>query len=189
MQRTTEVAEYKISTGTQVLDKQREAQKLEGTHSIFINQYHRKNIIPFRYCNGLRILLWGRRWLGTAPAQGWKYQAPVEIEPGQEIQIRAAACNSYGFYSDEAEAHYQNAPLLAKFRRVRNIFSKQFLYLRLICLLIKGANTFIGFAAAACNSYGFYSDEAEAHYQVELQKPETPRVTPGGGYFNSPRSK
>ncbi|MCI8298821.1 MAG: prephenate dehydratase [Lachnospiraceae bacterium] len=29
MQRTTEVAEYKISTGTQVLDKQREAQKLE----------------------------------------------------------------------------------------------------------------------------------------------------------------
>ncbi len=67
---------------------------------------------------------------GTAPAQGWKYQAPVEIEPGQEIQIRAAACNSYGFYSDEAEAHYQ----------------------------------------------------------VELQKPETPRVTPGGGYFNAPQS-
>lgn len=34
MQRTTEVAEYKISTGKQVLDRQREAQKLEKVKSL-----------------------------------------------------------------------------------------------------------------------------------------------------------
>ncbi|MCI9082602.1 MAG: hypothetical protein HFI70_09925 [Lachnospiraceae bacterium] len=67
---------------------------------------------------------------GSDPKQGQKYQAPVEIKPGQNIQIRAVACNSYGIYGEEAEGTFQ----------------------------------------------------------VELQKPEMPRVTPGGGNFIAPQN-
>ena len=67
---------------------------------------------------------------GTDPVEGQEYQGPVEIGPGQNIQIRAIVCNSYGFYSEEAEENIQ----------------------------------------------------------VELQKPEMPRVTPSGGNFIAPQN-
>ncbi|MEY8390033.1 hypothetical protein D3Z36_14330 [Lachnospiraceae bacterium] len=67
---------------------------------------------------------------GTDPVQGEKYREPVDVGPGQDIQIRAIACSPYGFYSDEVEGNFQ----------------------------------------------------------VEFLKPETPRVTPGGGNFNAPQS-
>lgn len=38
---------------------------------------------------------------GTDPRQGLEYQAPIPIGPGQNVEIRAIARNSYELYSDE----------------------------------------------------------------------------------------
>lgn len=67
---------------------------------------------------------------GTDPKRGREYQEPVLVEPGQKVQIRAIACNSYGIYSEEIEGNFQ----------------------------------------------------------VELQKPEVPKVTPDGGSFYTPQT-
>lgn len=37
--------------------------------------------------------------------------------------------------------------------------------------------------AVSCNAYGIYSEETEGSFQVELKKPDKPRVTPSGGSF------
>lgn len=42
--------------------------------------------------------------------------------------------------------------------------------------------------AVACNALGVYSEEEEERFQVELLKPDTPRVTPSGGSFYSPQT-
>lgn len=37
--------------------------------------------------------------------------------------------------------------------------------------------------AISCNEFGLYSEETEGSFQVELKKPDKPRVTPSGGSF------
>ncbi len=44
---------------------------------------------------------------GSDPTQGIRYENPILIEPGQELQIRAIACNTYGIYSEEIEASFK----------------------------------------------------------------------------------
>lgn len=40
--------------------------------------------------------------------------------------------------------------------------------------------------AVACSPYEFYSEEIEGEFQVELQNPEVPKVSPSGGCFYAP---
>lgn len=67
---------------------------------------------------------------GTDPRQGAEYQGAIPILPGEMVQIRAIARNSYDFYGDEVQGQFQ----------------------------------------------------------VELQKPQKPRVSPSGGSFYDAQS-
>lgn len=44
---------------------------------------------------------------GTDPRQGMEYQEPILIEPGQMVQIRAVAKNSYELYGDEISGQFE----------------------------------------------------------------------------------
>lgn len=67
---------------------------------------------------------------GTDPRQGAEYQGAIPILPGEMVQIRAIARNSYDFYGDEVQGQFQ----------------------------------------------------------VELQKPQKPRISPSGGSFYDAQS-
>ncbi len=41
--------------------------------------------------------------------------------------------------------------------------------------------------AVCCNEFGLYSEENQGQFLLELQKPDTPQVTPSGGSFNIPQ--
>lgn len=42
--------------------------------------------------------------------------------------------------------------------------------------------------AVACNALGVYSEETKERFQIQLQKPDPPQVTPSGGSFYSPQT-